>query len=268
MSPRTAAQMLRDAGETLRSPGAPPALVDRAALARAYAEQGWNLSQCAAAFGISATTAATIVHEAGVTVRPASRPAARVDPVELARAYENGSLTQCGIAFGLTARTAGRILRDAGVAVRSGREPRPDVDSDELAQAYQERGWSIRRCSAEFGISTAAVSRGLSEANVPRRPAGPRPVVIDPGELADAYRRQGLASCAEQFATSVYTVRRLLQAQDVPIRPVGTRASGGDAEDAQQALPAAAGGEVSQRTIDATGQKTAVRNSIGSVAAA
>lgn len=187
MSPRTAARILRDAGETIRKPGAPPAQVDRAALARAYLEQGW-------------------------------------------------SLNQCGTAFGIAARTAARILRDAGVTIRPGRDPHPDVDPAELTQAYREREWSIRKCAAEFGISTAAVSRTLREANVPRRPPGPQPVAIDPAELARAYQHRGLASCAEQYVTSVYTIRRLLQDQGMPIRPAGTRVGQGGVG-AQQALP-------------------------------
>jgi hypothetical protein len=134
MSPRTAARILRGAGETIRKPGAPAAQVDRAALARAYLELGW-------------------------------------------------SLNQCGVAFGIAARTAARILRDAGVTIRQGRDPEPDVDPAELIQAYREREWSIRKCAAEFGISTAAMSRTLREQCAPAAP-GPRPVAIDPAELA------------------------------------------------------------------------------------
>lgn len=267
ISPVTAAQMLRDAGETIRPPGAAPAQVDRAALARAYRQEGWSLSQCGVTFGISATTAARIIRDAGVTVRPARRPAARVDPIKLARAYQARSLNQCGTAFGITARTAARILRDAGVTIRSGRDLQPNVDPDELAQAYQEWGWSIRKCAAEFGISTAVVSRTLREANVLRRPAGPRPAAIDPAELARAYQHQGLASCADQFATSVHTIRRLLQAQGVPIRPASTRVGRGGAE-AQQSLPTAGSGEAGQRAGGAAGQDLRVRKAIGDVAAA
>jgi hypothetical protein len=92
--------------------------VDGAALARAYLE-GQNMVQCAAAAGVSASTIGRILHDVGVTVRPAGGPRVPIDPAVLARAYEEGhGVRQCADTFGVSQTTVRRLLRAAGVTMR------------------------------------------------------------------------------------------------------------------------------------------------------
>ena len=102
------------------------------------------------------------------------------------------------------------------------------VDRAALAAAY-ERGASLRRCGAQFGISAPVVARLLREDGVSIRPVHGRRVRVDSAELARAYQGgQTLTECAAVLGISPPTAARLLRAAGVTLRAARRRPAGID----------------------------------------
>lgn len=92
------------------------------------------------------------------------------------------------------------------------------VDRAALAAAY-ERGESLRRCAARFGISHPVVARLLREHGVTIRPFRPYKSRAGPAALAAAYAAgKTLVECGQEAGISGPTVARVLREHGVVLR--------------------------------------------------
>jgi hypothetical protein len=177
-----------------RPPGSSRRGTDLVALAPAY-RGGASIRECAAAFGITGSTAGRLLAAAGV---PRRRPAVPARPSTRTRSPGRAGTTiaECAAAFGIGPGTTRRLLEAARVPRRPPGPRRADADPAALARMYQE-GASIRECADAHHISAGTARKLLDAAEVTRRRAA-----ADPATLIAAYQRGGsITACAAAHGT-------------------------------------------------------------------
>jgi lambda repressor-like predicted transcriptional regulator len=100
--------------------------------------------------------------------------------------------------------------------------------AEAVAAAYRDRGMTVTRCAAMFGVSRATIVKALAAQQIPLRRPGEG---VDDQAVVAAYRdrRLSLRDCAVLFGISQRRVAAVLDRNAVRRRPAGRPPQGSSA---------------------------------------